>query len=115
ARAPEIHRGRCAIRRDPDRLRHGLSLGRVSIRSQLLIVAFSTLVLPWAGCQYARELEVALRASQEQALLASAGTIANALSAAPQRVFRDGADLSKFEPGRGDLYVFSLDRQPLLD
>ncbi len=87
----------------------------MSIRSQLLIVAFSTLVLPWAGCQYARELEVALRASQEQALLASAGTIANALSAAPQRVFREGADSAKFEPGRGDLYVFTLDRQPLLD
>jgi signal transduction histidine kinase len=87
----------------------------VSIRSQLLIVAFSTLVLPWAGCQYARELEVALRASQEQALLASAGTIANALSAAPQRVFRGGADAQKFDPASGDLYVFSLDRQPLLD
>jgi len=87
----------------------------VRIRSQLLIVGLSTLVLPWAGCQYARELEVALRTSQEQALLASAGTIANALSAAPQRVFRDGANLAKFDPGRGDLYVFSLDRQPLLD
>ena len=85
------------------------------IRSQLLIVALSTLVLPWAGCQYARELDVALRASQEQALLASAGTIANALSAAPQRLFRDGANAPPFDPGRGDLYVFPLDRQPLLD
>jgi signal transduction histidine kinase len=87
----------------------------VSIRSQLLIVGLSTLVLPWAGCQYARELETALRASQEQGLLASAGTIANALSAAPQRVFRDGADSPPFDPASGDLYVFPLDRQPLLD
>lgn len=87
----------------------------MSIRAQLLLVGLSTLVLPWAGCQYARELEVALRASQEQALLASAGTIANALSAAPQRVFRDGADSAKFDPAAGDIYVFPLDRQPLLD
>jgi dedicated sortase system histidine kinase len=87
----------------------------VSIRSQLLIVGLSTLVLPWAGCQYARELEVALRGSQEQALSASAVTIANALSAEPQRVFRQGSDAQPFDPARGDLYVFPLGRQPLLD
>ena len=46
---------------DPDRVRHGISLDRVSIRLQLLIVALTTLILPWAGCQYARELENALR------------------------------------------------------
>jgi dedicated sortase system histidine kinase len=87
----------------------------VSIRLQLLIVALTTLVLPWAGCRYARELETALRDSQEKSLLASAGTIANALSAQPQRVFRDAADASGFAQGRGDLYVYPLRSQPLLD
>jgi dedicated sortase system histidine kinase len=87
----------------------------VSIRLQLLIVALTTLVLPWAGCRYARELETALRDSQEKSLLASAGTIANALSAQPQRVFRDTADASGFAQGRGDLYVYPLRSQPLLD
>jgi signal transduction histidine kinase len=87
----------------------------VSIRAQLLIVALTILVLPWAGCQYARELETALRASQEQALLASAGTIANALSAEPQRLFRGGSDARPFDAGLGDIYVFPLTRQPLLD
>jgi dedicated sortase system histidine kinase len=87
----------------------------VSIRSKLLLVGLSTLVLPWAGCQYAKELEVAMRGSQEQALRASAATIANALSAAPQRVFRDGADSPAFDKADGDLYVFPLGRQPLLD
>jgi two-component system sensor histidine kinase ChvG len=86
----------------------------VSIRLQLLIVALSTLVLPWAGCQYARELETALRDSQENSLLASAGTIANALSAQPQRVFPDPDDGLAFAAGR-DLYVFPLRSQPLLD
>jgi two-component system sensor histidine kinase ChvG len=99
----------------------------VSIRLQLLIVALSTLVLPWAGCQYARELESALRDSQEKSLLASAGTIANALSAQPQRVFA-GSSVSAASGGAGDpgvtrafaadlgdLYVFPLRNQPLLD
>jgi two-component system, OmpR family, sensor histidine kinase ChvG len=87
----------------------------VSIRLQLLIAALTTLVLPWAGCQYARELESALRDSQEKSLLASAGTIANALSAQPQRVFRDPDDSPAFAAGRGDLYVYPLRTSPLLD
>ncbi len=87
----------------------------MSIRLQLLIVALTTLVLPWAGCQYARELETALRDSQEKSLLASAGTIANALSAQPQRVFRDPDDTRAFAADRGDLYVYPLRSQPLLD
>jgi two-component system, OmpR family, sensor histidine kinase ChvG len=87
----------------------------VSIRLQLLIVALTTLVLPWAGCQYAKELETALRSSQEQSLLASAGTIANALSAQPQRVFHDAGDTQVFSAAAGDLYVYPLVVQPLLD
>jgi len=87
----------------------------VRIRSQLLIVGLSTLALPWAGCQYARELEITLRGSQEQALQASAVTVADALAAEPQRVFRDASDRAPFDPARGDIYVFPLSRQPLLD
>jgi dedicated sortase system histidine kinase len=87
----------------------------VSIRLQLLVVALTTLVLPWAGCQYARELEGAMRAAQEQALLASAGTIANALSAQPRRVFRETDDARPFDAAVGDVYVFALRSQPLLD
>ncbi len=85
------------------------------IRSQLLIVGLSTLALPWAGCQYARELQITLRGSQEQALQASAVTVADALAAEPQRVFRDASDRAPFDPARGDIYVFPLSRQPLLD
>ena len=87
----------------------------MSIRLQLLLVALTTLVLPWAGCEYARELESALRQSQEQSLLASATTIANALSAQPQRVFHDLSDAKPFSASAGDLYVYPLLTQPLLD
>jgi dedicated sortase system histidine kinase len=87
----------------------------VSIRLQLLIVALTTLVLPWAGLRYAGELETALRDSQERSLLASAGTIANALSAQPRRVFRDPEESRGFAASQGDLYVYPLSNQPLLD
>jgi two-component system sensor histidine kinase ChvG len=87
----------------------------VSIRVQLLIVALTTLILPWAGCQYARELESALRRSQEGALEASADTIAHALGAEPRRVFRDTDDTAPFDSQAGDQYVYPLRVQPLLD
>jgi two-component system sensor histidine kinase ChvG len=86
----------------------------VSIRFQLLLVALATLVLPWAGCQYARELETALRVAQENALLASADTIARALSAEPARVF-PSLDDQAFKAAEGDIYVFPLHGEPLLD
>ena len=87
----------------------------MSIRLQLLIVALTTLILPWAGCQYAHELENALRVSQERGLESSADTIAHALSAEPQRVFGETGDSEPFSPQQGDLYVFPLHSQPLLD
>jgi signal transduction histidine kinase len=87
----------------------------VSIRFQLLIVALTTLILPWAGCQYARELETTLRVSQENSVQAAADTIANALSAQAERVFGNSDDSQPFDSSQGDLYVFPLHNQPLLD
>jgi two-component system, OmpR family, sensor histidine kinase ChvG len=87
----------------------------VSIRLQLLIVALTTLILPWAGCQYARELEDALRVSQENALESTADTIALALSAQPARVFRASEDPRPYVEEQGDLYVYALRSPPLLD
>ena len=87
----------------------------MSIRLQLLLISLTTLILPWAGCQYAREVQTVLRASQEQALLASAGTIANALSAQPQRLFHSAEASGRFDAQGGDIYAFPLRVTPLLD
>jgi dedicated sortase system histidine kinase len=87
----------------------------VSIRVQLLVIALTTLVLPWAGCQYARELESTLRVSQESSLQASADTIANALSAQSAKVFGAIDDGQPFDAAQGDLYLFPLHNEPLLD
>lgn len=53
----------------------------MSLRFKLLLVALSTLALPWAGWQFVRQTESLLRQGQEQALLASAGMLAKALEA----------------------------------
>jgi len=53
----------------------------MSLRFKLLLVALSTLALPWAGWQFIKQAETLLRQGQEQALLASAGMLAKALDA----------------------------------
>jgi signal transduction histidine kinase len=53
----------------------------MSLRLKLLLVALSTLALPWAGWQFVRQVELLLRQGQEQALLASAAMLAKALDA----------------------------------
>ena len=87
----------------------------MSIRLQLLAIALTTLLLPWAGCQYARELESTLRVSQENSLQSAADTIANALSAESDRVFTEVESGEPFDPRQGDLYLYPLRNEPLLD
>ena len=53
------------------------------LRRQLLLVSLLGLSLPWAGCQYIREMEDALRQGQSIALLASAQAVANRISNEP--------------------------------
>jgi two-component system sensor histidine kinase ChvG len=51
----------------------------VSLRLQLLLFGLLTLVLPWTGLRYVREMESALRRGLEQSLLATATTVATTL------------------------------------
>lgn len=64
----------------------------MSLRNQLLAFGLLTLVLPWAGYRYVQELEAALRSGLEQALLASAGTVAAALDDQPVLLRATAAD-----------------------
>ena len=87
----------------------------MSLRYQLLLLALLTLFLPWAGCRYAREMETVLRAGQEQALLATASTVANLLATRPQLLYPESVRPEPFDPDAGDLYAYQLRTQPLLD
>jgi two-component system sensor histidine kinase ChvG len=51
----------------------------LSLRRQLLVVSLLLLSLPWAGCQFVREMEGALRQGQEQSLQATAQAVAAVL------------------------------------
>ncbi len=48
----------------------------MSLRRQLLLVSLLLLSLPWAGCQFIREMEGAMRTGQAQALQATAQAVA---------------------------------------
>ena len=72
----------------------------MNLRRQLLIVSLTTLVLPWAGCQFIRETERALRTGQKDMLAGTALALADALSQYPEefpldyaRDYRVGAPL----------------------
>ncbi|MEJ2442187.1 MAG: proteobacterial dedicated sortase system histidine kinase [Exilibacterium sp.] len=52
----------------------------MKLRRQLIIVSLLTLCLPWAGCQYIREMEGALRQGQVVAIAASAQAVAARLA-----------------------------------
>ena len=52
----------------------------MKLAPRLLMVASVTLLLPWAGCQYIREVESALRYGQAETLGATADVLASALT-----------------------------------
>jgi dedicated sortase system histidine kinase len=85
------------------------------LRLQLLLLSLLTLALPWAGCQYAREMENVLRDGQQQALLATAATVASAVAARPDLIYRDPALRARFDANAGDLYAYTLGTRALID
>ena len=52
----------------------------MNLKQQLLLVSLLTLVLPWAGVQFIRETESALRAGQQQMLAGTARLVADSLA-----------------------------------
>jgi hypothetical protein len=84
----------------------------MNLKRQLLLVSLLTLVLPWAGCEFIRETETALRAAQQQMLSGTARAIAESLARYPE----------EFPPALGDghvygdqLYVHRLEIEPTID
>ncbi len=61
----------------------------MSLRLKLLALGFATLVLPWAGCRYAREMEAALREGEQTSLQAVAQTIASSLQGRTDLLYRE--------------------------
>jgi two-component system, OmpR family, sensor histidine kinase ChvG len=100
----------------------------MSLRLKLLALGLATLVLPWAGCNYAREMESALREGEENSLQAVSQTIAASLQGRTDLLYREAppaadsgtgdttAPAARTEvPGPYDLEPLVLTAAPLLD
>ncbi|HET6629631.1 MAG TPA: ATP-binding protein [Woeseiaceae bacterium] len=84
----------------------------MSLRRQLLLVSLLTLVLPWAGCQFIRETESALREGQQQMLAGTAQAIADSLGQFP-REFLVAGEAAHYSADQ--LYAHVLPSAPLID
>src|SRR5215831_15215975 len=89
----------------------------MSLRLKLLLLGLATLVLPWEGTRYAREMESALREAEEDSLSAVAQSIASSLQGRSELLFRDAAAPPEAvaTPGPFDLQPIVLATQPFLD
>jgi two-component system sensor histidine kinase ChvG len=87
----------------------------VRLTSRLLLVSLVTLLLPWAGCQYLRDVETTLRQGQALSLSATATAVAAGLSAAdvgsPLYRGRFAADRTRAV----DIYAHRVEQRPTLD
>jgi len=105
----------------------------MSLRLKLLLLGLATLALPWAGCNYAREMESALREGERSSLQAVSQTIAASLQGRMDLLYRaalppedspsdtaadavGAAPPAPFlQPGPYDLTPLALTSAPLLD
>ena len=83
----------------------------MNLKRQLLLVSLLTLMLPWAGCEFIRETESALRTGQQQMLAATARALANSMAQYREEFpLRDDAFSTSDQ-----LYIHALDTRPQID
>ena len=87
----------------------------MSLRTKLLLLSLLTLILPWAGWQYAQQMETTLRRGQEEALLTTAQVLSRVVASEPELLYRVPDVRREFDPTRGDLFAPLLVTRPLLD
>jgi two-component system sensor histidine kinase ChvG len=87
----------------------------MSLRLKLLLLGLATLVLPWDGIRYAREMEAALRQSEQHALQAVSETIAASLQGRMSLLYRDPTEPAPARIGPYDLTPLVLTAAPYID
>ncbi|MEE4659315.1 MAG: hypothetical protein V2J89_02535, partial [Halieaceae bacterium] len=86
----------------------------MTLRRQLMLVSLLLLALPWAGCQFVREVETALQSGQSQALLATSRAIATVVAGQPDLLYPDLARLTEMDIA-GQLYATRSDSPIIVD
>ncbi len=87
----------------------------MSLRRQLLLVSLLLLALPWAGCQYVREMEGALQSGQEQALMATTRAVATVIAENPGAIFANPERIATGGDTRRQLYATLADGPVIVD
>ena len=87
----------------------------MSLRLKLLLLGLASLVLPWTGIRYAREMEAALRESEQHALQAVAETIAASLQSRTDLLYRNPGESAPTNMGPDDLRPVVLTAPPYID
>src|ERR1700685_2917264 len=93
----------------------------MSLRLKLLLLGLATLVLPWGGCNYAREMELALREGEQNSLQAVSQTMAASLQGRTDLLYRETGDparaagADRVKPGAYARKPLALPAAPLVD
>jgi two-component system sensor histidine kinase ChvG len=87
----------------------------MSLRLKLLLLGLATLVLPWEGIRYAREMEAALRQSEQHELQAVSETIAASLQGRMDLLYRNPGEPAPANSGLYDLTPLVLTAAPYID
>lgn len=83
----------------------------MTLKKQLLLVSLLTLTVPWAGAEFIRETEAALRAGQQKMLASTARAIANSMAQYGEEFPATNGDATT-----GDqLYMHELAKRPSID
>ena len=85
------------------------------LRRQLLLVSLLLLSLPWAGCQFVREMEGALRQGQAQSVEASAAAIAAVLRQQTALIYPNPERLDAAPDSGQSVYALPLEEPLILD
>ncbi|KAA1192421.1 hypothetical protein F0M18_07040 [Pseudohalioglobus sediminis] len=86
-----------------------------SLRRQLIIVSLFLLTLPWAGCQFIRELEDALGNAQQQALRATAETVAAMAGERPGLIYVDPERMAATDAPAAPVYATPATQRVVVD
>ena len=83
----------------------------MNLKRQLLLVSLLTLMLPWAGCEFIRETESALREVQQDML----GDTARALASSMAQYVDEFPPTSVRGTSDDRAYIHSLTQRPQID
>jgi dedicated sortase system histidine kinase len=86
----------------------------MTLKRQLLLVSLLALLLPWAGCEFIRETESALRTGQQQMLAGTARALASTM-ATRSNDYPPGLDPSTGSLASEQHYIHALAKAPTID